>query len=436
MINEGIQTFQIDSKLIWGYVSLGGLYERLSEFEKSIDAYNTTWKFFEDQGDIAGMLRVGGWIKGAYAIEGNWPKMFNQRKREQELLAMIPENAAAESDFLAGWGLAFAWAGRYFEVESDLKKSMKIATSTGFFDLGGRYRDCGFAIGMQDRFEEADTFMSKDLAIQRSAYGRLSEAMTLGLWGAVCLRNGRLDIAVDKLEASLRIKESIGAPRELQDVHVWLGQLFEVLKQYNKAESHFTKALQYRSARRLYFESGALAGLARVKHMHDDYTAVSSLLTEAEQLVQQYEYNDHLTSLRLTQGHVVWDGHLPEWGAGFDTALRYYQHALIYALRYNRFLLDETLSGRPQGTPLWPIIPHCLKRGEEGRRMLIALRDWWKAGVNDIGAPRPDTISPIPEGIPLLEAERIARDREPGDGSAQKTVAEQLDATLTDWPTN
>lgn len=56
-------------------------------------------------------------------------------------------------------------------------------------------------------------------------------------------------------------------------------------------------------------------------------------------------------------------------------------------------------------------------------------RDWWKTGVNDIGAPRPDTISPIPEGIALLEAER-AREREPGDGSPQKSVVEQIEAAL------
>ena len=75
---------------------------------------------------------------------------------------------------------------------------------------------------------------------------------------------------------------------------------------------------------------------------------------------------------------------------------------------------DKALSGRPQGTPLRPIVPHCLERGEEGRRMLMALRDWWQSGVNDIGSPRPDTISPIPEGIPLLEAERIARETRDG----------------------
>ena len=54
--------------------------------------------------------------------------------------------------------------------------------------------------------------------------------------------------------------------------------------------------------------------------------------------------------------------------------------------------------------------------------MLIELRNWWQTGANDIGVLRQDTNSPIPEGIPLLEAEKIAREREPGDGLAQKTV--------------
>ena len=59
--------------------------------------------------------------------------------------------------------------------------------------------------------------------------------------------------------------------------------------------------------------------------------------------------------------------------------------------------------------------------------MLIALRDWWQSGTSDIGTPCPNTISPIPEGIALLEAEHIARRREPGDGSLQRSVVEQIE---------
>ena len=79
---------------------------------------------------------------------------------------------------------------------------------------------------------------------------------------------------------------------------------------------------------------------------------------------------------------------------------------------------------------LRPIIQQCLERGKEGQRMLGALRDWWQSGLNESGAPRPDTISLIPEGIPLMEAEKMARQREPGDGSSQTSVVDQINISL------
>jgi len=211
---------------------------------------------------------------------------------------------------------------------------------------------------------------------------------------------------------------------------VWLGRLYEVQQDLEKAQDYYNRCLDWEWYGLHYFHSGSLTGLVRVKYAQSQYDATLPQLSESETLAQQYEYNDHLASLRLTQGHIVWEGHIPQWGSGFDAALPHYQQALIYALRYNRFMLDEVLWGGGVATPLRPIIPHCLERGEEGRRMLIALRDWWQTGTNDVSTSRPDTISPIPEGIPLLEAEQIAREREPGDGSPQKTVIEQIEAAL------
>lgn len=62
--------------------------------------------------------------------------------------------------------------------------------------------------------------------------------------------------------------------------------------------------------------------------------------------------------------------------------------------------------------------------------MLLALREWWQTGKNNVGTPRPGTISPIPENIALLEAEKIAREREPGDGSTQTSAVEQIGGAL------
>ncbi len=120
------------------------------------------------------------------------------------------------------------------------------------------------------------------------------------------------------------------------------------------------------SKSRHYFARTALIGLIRVKHAQGGNAAISSLPAEVEQLAQQYEYNDHLASLRLTQGHIAWEGNAPAWENGFDAALRYYQHALIYALRYNRFLPDEVLSGRPRARRCVPSSPNACSAARKG----------------------------------------------------------------------
>ena len=62
--------------------------------------------------------------------------------------------------------------------------------------------------------------------------------------------------------------------------------------------------------------------------------------------------------------------------------------------------------------------------------MLVTLRDWWRMSINNVGTPRPDSIWPIPEGIPLIEAERIVREHEPGEGTSQTFIIEQIEKAL------
>jgi len=295
-----------------------------------------------------------------------------------------------------------------------------------------RTRDLGFFLGFQGKCSEALAMVEESLSLARSLGkgGEMDVFYGLSVYGAVCLKCGKLDEAEEYLSQALTAGQRLHAHFHLPPFH--LATVYELLKNFEKVE-HFYQFTQAEThlLDRHYYECGALTGLVRVKQAWNGYTAIPSLWTEAGHLAQQYEYNDHLTSLYLTRGQITWDGHIPDWESGFDSAFHSFQHALIHALRYNRFLLDEALSGREQGTPLRPLIPYCLERGEEGQQMLIALHDWWQSGGNAVGISRPDTISPIPEGIALLEAERIAREREPGDGSRQKEVVEQINAALT-----
>ncbi|MCX7840983.1 MAG: hypothetical protein N2559_16225, partial [Anaerolineae bacterium] len=380
-------SYGIDSKLIWSYINLGGMYARLAEDSLALESYRIAIRFLHENRDDFLLAIVLSFMQDVYARQGNWKQMFATYQDAFKLISPQLEKSIARSTMLAYWKVAWAWAGRYSEAMHDLQQAESIKYNLGFREFG-EDRDFGFLLGMQGLLPQAMERMEKAIDVALRNKHILSEAVSSGFLGAILLKAGQLQDAEKRLLHALELKKLVQAYRDIPEVLVWLGQIEEI-KTFNlgQAESYYTQAIDLKWVNRFHFECAALTGLVRVKHAQGDYVAIPPLLAEAEQLAQQYEYNDHLASLRLTQAHIAWEGNAPTWENGFDAALRYYQHALIYALRYNRFLLDEVLSGRPQGTPLRPIIPECLKRGDEGRRMLMALRDWWQTGVNDIGTP-------------------------------------------------
>jgi tetratricopeptide (TPR) repeat protein len=425
----------LDSKTALVYAHLSLYYYQKGQWNEGKIMYQKRMQFFEDIGDEYGIIHSLRDLAGLYAWMGDWRISLNLYEQVHKRLAFLGGSESLKANVrLTPW--AFIWSGRLKQTEYGLREAIELDNSIGFMEpVLGAKRDLAFVLGLQDCFDNANTIFSEVAALLEQS-GRIGDAGALfGFWGYTKTKEGDLETAktllIKSWQAKQRSEDTIG----YQEVLNWLGMVSELIPLLGEkigatAETYYLQSLSYRRFGRHHFECGAVTGLVRVKHAQGDYDAIPPLLAEAEQLAQQYEYNDHLASLRLTQAHIASDGQLPEWGSGSDAALHYYQLALIHALRYNRFLLDEVLSGRPQGTPLLSIIPRFQGSGEEGQRMLISLCEWWQRSVNDIGASRPDAISPIQEGIPLLEAEHIARNREPGDGSIQLTVVEQIDAAL------
>ncbi|MBI1877566.1 MAG: hypothetical protein HYR94_04930 [Chloroflexi bacterium] len=434
---------RIDAKLISIFWYIHSIYTFNGEWEKGIEFLEQQRQFFQQNDDKYGVIYTLGLLRHGYGSGGNWKKAADITLEGLQAFKMMPETPFLRVRLIgyAPWNLI--WSGRYAEADQEIRQAVSFTRQVGdLISLPYYLENLGFVLGLQRRYDEAAECFSESTTRfeQRSDEGARERGIGLGFWGAILTKQGELDKAGEYLLQSLSFKRRFQDNAGIPELFNWLGELHEAKAKQTEsdartaelalAESYCRQTLDYRWTGRRHFECGALTGLVRVKHAQGDYAAIPPLVTEAEQLAQQYEYNDHLASLRLTQGYVAWEGHILEWGSGFEVALRFYQQALIYALRYNRFLLDEVLWGGGVTTPLRLIIPHCQGQGEEGRRMLTALRDWWQVGLNDIGTPRPDTISPIPENIPLLEAERIAREREPGDGSPQQTLVEQIEAAL------
>jgi tetratricopeptide (TPR) repeat protein len=410
-----------DPKRVVNLMTLGKAYLRLRHLDEAIVYFERAHVQSEQMDDAYGMAQALKQMMDIYATSGDWRQMFHARQRGLQSLPAAARTSVTYARLLGEWGIAWSWAGRYAEAEQNLKTSLKTMKQIGEVKLTDPLRDLIYTLGVQGKYQEAQAFLLEGLELHRRLYQR-EDTAALSFWGYVLLRQGDFQQSESYLSQSRDLKQQLGDDFGLALPNCWLGLLYELRQAWAAAMQAYEQALGYRRVARRYFECGALTGLMRVKHAQGEPTAIAPLLAEAEQLAQQYEYNDHLASLRLTQGHLAWPS--------FQSTLNFYQHALIYALRYNRFLLDEVLSGRAQGSPLHSIIPHCMEHGAEGRNLLLTLREWWRRGNNDTGVPRPDTISPLPEGMALIEAERIARHREPGDGTAQRSVIEQIEAAL------
>ena len=435
----------MDSKLATGLIEQSGAFWRIGQIDKSIIALEKARNFYAESGDDYGliytlhrsMVRLVSW--------GFFDEAFSMRKHALlKLESIVPQPLFLRSELLGGGAFAWTGTGRLIEIEKSLREAMDITGHLLMSDHINQSQDLGYILGMQGKFEEAERYIDNAAEAIGSVLPESHQisplAILKGNRGAIMLKRGFFDKAEEDLLGSLagkqETKDNIGIP----EIHNFLGELYELKSRLENersdiylqdAKMHYQQSLEMAWTRRTYFVAGAHAGLLRIESVQGNYAQAQKEAIELEQLANKHEYNDYLCSLCIVQAQMAWEGHIPEWDTDFDAVLGFYKRSLIYALRYNRFLLDEALSGRPQGTPLTPIIPHCLTKGEEGRKMLVALKEWWQTGTNGTGTPRPDTISPIPEGIPLLEGERIARQREPGDGLSQLTVIEQLEKALS-----
>jgi tetratricopeptide (TPR) repeat protein len=428
---------QMDSKLISTFLYLHSIYNFKCDWEKGMSLLKQCQDWFEEHGDKYGAISMSGSLKEVYGLVGNWRDALNAQSQGLKELSLLPENPFLRYRIIAPALWILIWAGRYKEAEEESQKYLSFAHKVNAIDwMGSAHKHLAYALGMQKKYEQAILDFAESAKIYENLgkeYWSATYGSLIGFWGAILIKQGEVEKAEIQLSKSLKIKRDIQDNMGIPEILIWLGIVNELNGNWSMAESFYRQSLVLKWTGRCYFECVALTSLIRVKHAQSDFSVIPTLISEGEALAQKFEYNDLLASLRLTQGHLARVGKDLETSGEVESGtllIDRYRHALIYALRYNRFLLDEVLGSQPQSTPLRPIIPECLKQGEGGRKMLNSLRDWWKVGNNDLGTPRADTISQIPEGIPLLEAERIARELEPGDGSPQKSVIEQIDEAL------
>jgi hypothetical protein len=430
---------ELDSKLLTNHVSLMNLSNTRAEWAESLEHIRPMRVFAESTGDRYGLVTARQLESTIHGLLGDWPSYLKARRECEATLLGLGDVPALQMQ-VAYFVWPLLYMGRYREAQQSSERALKLAIRLEEKELMITILESvALALGMQDayaesaeRFDEAWNFY-ENFHLANAGQGvsngpgqaeRYIRAM-LSFRGLVALREGRLDAADADLVRAFRIKQEIQDRIGIPELYVWRGVLAELRRAWGDAETAYGDVLAMRSVNRRYFESAALAGIVRLNYARGQYAACTDDIHAAEQLAQRYEYNDIMASLRLFQGHLAWELHGAN-GPAAEAAAGFYKEALIYALRYNRYLLDEIVAGRPQGTPLMPLIPACLDRGEAGRAVLSDIHKWWHSATNDLPARRDESVSPLTIGVPLIDAEREARSREAQPGISQRMTIERI----------
>jgi tetratricopeptide (TPR) repeat protein len=428
----------LDLKLVANQVSLMNLSNTRAAWAESLEHLRPMRAFVESTGDTYGIVTVNLLESTIHGLLGNWLGYLEARRRCEETLQPLGDVPALQMQ-VAYFTWPLLYMGRYREAQESSERALKLAIRLEEKELMITILESvALALGMQDaytesaqRFDEAWNFY-ENFHLAGSEHGtrgaeRYIRAL-LSFRGLVALREGRLDAAETDLLDALRIKQQIRDRIGMPELHVWRGLLAELRGGWDEAEAAYQDALELRSVNRRYFAAAAQLGLVRLNYGRGRFGDSADAVGAAEEIAQRYEYNDLLASLRLFQGHLAWERHGHPEGA--DATVAHYQEALVYALRYNRYLLDEVVEGRSEGTALVPIIPACMERGSAGREILQRLQEWWRSGTNDLQPQRAASVSPLKGGVPLIDAERDARNRERDAGVPQRTVLERIGKAL------
>ncbi len=164
------------------------------------------------------------------------------------LLTAVRQSAATDPSLtvdLAGSLYAFCNAtGRWHELAEANRIAIDAAHRSGDrHDESRALTDAGVATLQMRRFDDAQRYFERSLAIRRQIGDQWGEAVTLSSLGALHSELGRFDLALEHLRRGLDLRRVVGDRAGEPIVLANLGETFRRMGDLAAASSHFEQAL-------------------------------------------------------------------------------------------------------------------------------------------------------------------------------------------------
>lgn len=402
-----------DTQLADALFSLARVAEYQGKWDDAIGHIEKARSVFGANSDLLGTVRVFNALQAAFVLQGNWHGMRDAEAGALAVLSRVSRNSYMKARTIGYWAWGWAFAGRYADTERNLAEAIPVIEKVDTNSLSTYTRQLGLLVGMQGRYKEAEEHLEESIRITKKLGNEFQEiwSTSVKILGLLSMRRGDFEIAEKRLAKSAAIKKKIQDKLGIPEVLMWQGELFAATERVEDAIEAYNESLGWTNMGREYCEATALVGLARLQYRKGSLQLDSRELCRADAIALRREYNDHLAVVRFLEGRVLLDAH------NVHSAIGKFKEAMIYALRFNRFALDDMVA---------KIVKDCRRRPEHRSEVTDELTRFWMRESNGVLANRPDTISLVGQSELLLQAEVAARSREPGDRLRQQSVLERL----------
>ena len=290
------------------------------------------------------------YLAGTYLETGEFDKAYPYLQQELEL-AEKAQNIPVLARCLTHMGM-YEWGVAQFQLAlQHLSEAAALAKDCGYYNLSGAvHSELGLIYNTFGLYERAEETFQEGLIFERKANHTRGQAHIQAYRMLPMLSKGAFEEAEDTGKKALSLAEQVNEFKVMSHIHTQLGHLYSAQKEYEKAEQHYLKGLQFHekldTSMKLRLEP--YAGLARqYQLLQQTQKAKESLSPHLELLL-----TSDLSGI-FEPGRVFWDAYQTCKALQLDETNNLLQRAKVFLQERLQHILPPNHQTSFKESVLW-----------------------------------------------------------------------------------
>lgn len=217
---------------------IGLIYRNWGKYDNALEQYINALKLFDEVLDVEGSAMVSNSIGQIYYYRENYPKAIDYFKRYFDVNLSL-KNSRAVAGAANNIASAYLEVKKYDDALSFFLKALKIYDSLNVRVGVAIIRDnIGSLFYQKQQYDEALLYHKNALAIFKELESPVRISNTLKNIGQVYIKQGKIQIAIERLNESLTYAQNAGQVDAIKDI-------YKILSDAHQINGNFKQAYYY-----------------------------------------------------------------------------------------------------------------------------------------------------------------------------------------------